>query len=229
MKVGNGKIDYKYWGRPEDMTMTRLAYKIDTTKPGSDLAAETAAVMDAGLIVFRSSNRTYADVLLKHAKEFYQFGDQFRGIFSDSIISTDARNTYQSSDYQDELVWGAAWLYKATRDDLYLQKADQYFSLHSIGYPAWSFSWDEKTAGVQMLHYDLTNKNVYKTAIEMSLNAWLPDGSVNYTPKGLAWCSQWASYRYAANTAFSALLAADKGLRSSVYRQFGEKQIHYIC
>ena len=33
-QVGQGDADHAYWGRPEDMTMARPAYKIDTSKPG---------------------------------------------------------------------------------------------------------------------------------------------------------------------------------------------------
>jgi hypothetical protein len=34
-QVGQGDVDHAYWGRPEDMTMSRPAYKIDTSKPGN--------------------------------------------------------------------------------------------------------------------------------------------------------------------------------------------------
>jgi hypothetical protein len=33
-QVGQGETDHAYWGRPEDMTMARPAYKIDTANPG---------------------------------------------------------------------------------------------------------------------------------------------------------------------------------------------------
>ena len=33
-QVGQGDVDHAYWGRPEDMTMPRPAYKIDTSRPG---------------------------------------------------------------------------------------------------------------------------------------------------------------------------------------------------
>jgi hypothetical protein len=33
-QVGQGDADHAYWGRPEDMTMARPAYKIDTSRPG---------------------------------------------------------------------------------------------------------------------------------------------------------------------------------------------------
>jgi len=33
-QVGEGDADHAYWGRPEDMTMPRPSYKIDTSRPG---------------------------------------------------------------------------------------------------------------------------------------------------------------------------------------------------
>lgn len=33
-QVGDFSIDHAYWGRPEDMNMTRPAYKIDQNHPG---------------------------------------------------------------------------------------------------------------------------------------------------------------------------------------------------
>jgi hypothetical protein len=36
-QVGEGGPDHAYWGRPEDMTMSRPAYKIDTSHPGKNL------------------------------------------------------------------------------------------------------------------------------------------------------------------------------------------------
>jgi hypothetical protein len=33
-QVGQGDVDHAFWGRPEDMTMPRPAYKIDTSRPG---------------------------------------------------------------------------------------------------------------------------------------------------------------------------------------------------
>ena len=34
-QVGEGQLDHAYWGRPEDMTMPRPAFKIDTSRPGN--------------------------------------------------------------------------------------------------------------------------------------------------------------------------------------------------
>lgn len=55
-KVGDGHVDHAYWGRPEDMTMARPAFKITPQKPGSDLAAETAAALAAASVAFKARN-----------------------------------------------------------------------------------------------------------------------------------------------------------------------------
>ena len=69
----------------------------------------------------------YASKLLKHAKELYEFADKYRGKYSDSIPN--AKSFYDSySGYKDELVWGAAWLYRATKDPNYLKKAEKYYN-----------------------------------------------------------------------------------------------------
>lgn len=93
---------------------------------------------------------------------------------------------------------------------------------------AWAFSWDDKKAGAQLLLAQLTKKKSYETAVQSSLDSWLPGRSVLYTPKGLAWREKWGANRYAANTAFLALVAADYGLKPSTYRAFAKKQIGYM-
>ncbi len=52
-KVGDGDLDNAYWGRPEDMNMSRPAYKISTSKPGSDVASQVVAALAAGSMAFK--------------------------------------------------------------------------------------------------------------------------------------------------------------------------------
>jgi len=220
-------VDHAYWGRPEDMTMKRPAFKITTSKPGSDLAAETAAALAATSIIFKDTNQDYATKLVKHAEELYEFADLYRGKYSDSI--TNAASFYNSySGYNDELVWGAAWLYKATKKSEYLSKAESYYQQFGMSGKPWTFSWDDKKAGVQLLLAELTGNSNYKRDVQSYVDSWLPGRDVTYTPKGLAWRDQWGPNRYAANTAFLALVAADNGIKPDEYRTFARKQIHYM-
>jgi hypothetical protein len=71
LQVGDGDTDHYCWQRPEDMTTSRQAYKVDREHPGSDVAGETAAAMAAASMVFRSSNPHYAHLLLHHAQQVH--------------------------------------------------------------------------------------------------------------------------------------------------------------
>ena len=70
VEVGDGDTDHYCWQRPEDMTTSRQAYKVDENNLGSDLARETAAAaMAAASIVFRKTNPHYSQLLLNHAQQ----------------------------------------------------------------------------------------------------------------------------------------------------------------
>lgn len=49
------------------MTKKRPLTRVTTSKPGSDVAAETAAAMASASLVFKSSNLKYSRMLLEHA------------------------------------------------------------------------------------------------------------------------------------------------------------------
>jgi len=230
-QVGDGNLDHAFWGAPEDMTMERPAYKIDRQNPGSDLAGEAAASLAAASIVFRGVDEAYADTLLQNAQQLYDFADQYRGVYTDAI--PDAGQFYNSfSGFQDELVWGATWLHKATEaagstDTTYLNKAESLYQ--GIG-PGFTQSWDNKSYGSAILLAQETGKSEYKGDVEGWLNSWLPGGSTpTYTDGGLAWLSQWGSLRYSANTSFLAGVYADTvNDPNGQYSDFAEGQIDYI-
>ncbi|CAL1533203.1 unnamed protein product [Lymnaea stagnalis] len=221
VQVGDGGADHSYWGPPELMTMARPAYKITESKPGTDVAMETAAAFATGSLVFKEKNPAYSATLLQHAKQLWEFGNNHRGIYSDSVQAAAAY--YRSYNISDELAWGSLWLYQATNEAKYLTEAEKYFDPD----PAWGMSWDDKTIVNQVLLYKLTKKEKYKTAVEGSYKFWFPGGSIPYTPKGLAYRLQWGSLRYSSNMAMAALVAADAGINPTEYRRWAMCQIHY--
>ena len=149
-QVGDGEFDHSTWERPEEMPDWRPSFKIDANNPGSDLAAETAASLASAAMLFDGVDDTYATELIEHAEQLYYFADQYRGKYSDSI--TDADKFYKSySGYNDELVWGAIWLYKATGKQDYLDKAISYYDQFGFGLKTQFLSWDHKLAGAQIL------------------------------------------------------------------------------
>ena len=65
--------------------MDRPAWKIDSNNPGTDLACETAAALASASILFQNVDSAYSGELLTHAIQLFEFGDQYRGVYSDSI------------------------------------------------------------------------------------------------------------------------------------------------
>lgn len=232
-QVGRGDVDHAVWGPPETMQMPRPTFRIDASNPGSDLAGEAAAALAAGSILFRESDPDFADTCLSHAKQLFDFADRRRGAYSNSIA--DARAYYNShSGYQDELAWAAAWLAKATGDSAYLAKAEKIFDTELAG-TNWhgTQSWDDKKYGAAILLAQLTGKPVYFSAVNRWLDFWTVGdrgAKVQTTPGGLAWLDQWGSLRYAANTAFLALIYAktDGASHAARYREFATRQIRYM-
>lgn len=232
-QVGRGDLDHAFWGPPESMTMERPAFRIDADHPGSELAGEAAAALAAASILFQSQDPEYAALCLRHARELFAFADQHRGIYTESI--TDARAYYHSfTGYHDELAWAGAWLYRATNDKTYLEKAEKtYADELSNGQWNWTHSWDDKKYGTAVLLASLTEKKHYRQDVTRWLGFWTVgyDGQrVQTTKGGLAWLDQWGSLRYAANTAFLALVASRiPGMPDATRdRTFAKRQIDYI-
>jgi hypothetical protein len=236
-QVGNGNADHQWWGPAEVMPMARPAYKIDAGCPGSDLAGESAAALAAASMVF-ADDASYKNLLLTHAKQLYTFADQRRGKYSDCI--TDAANFYRSwSGYVDELVWGAIWLYRATGDASYLAKAEaEYDNLANEQQTStksyrWTIAWDDKSYGAYVLLAELTGKTKYFDDANRWLDYWTGGYNgqrVRYSPGGQAHLDTWGSLRYAANTAFVALVHSENvtdPTRKARYHDFGVRQIDY--
>ncbi len=239
-QVGNGSADHAWWGPAEVMQMNRPAYYVDANQPGSDLTGETAAALAAASIVFADEDPTYSAELLENAIALYNFADTYRGKYSDAI--TDAASFYNSwSGYQDELVWGAIWLYRATNDAAWLTKAqNEYQNLSneqggSVKSYKWTLAWDDKSYGCYALMAQLTGQQSYFEDTERWLDYWSTGYNgqrVSYSPGGQAHLDTWGSLRYTANTAFvalqySELIANSNPSKSETYRDFGINQINY--
>ncbi len=238
-QVGNGGVDHGWWGSPEVYPRERPSYKIDADNPGSDLAAETAAAMAAMSILIKADDPAYSATLVEHAKQLYDFADTYRDEYSNSI--TDAAGFYRSfSSYNDEIVWGAIWMYKATNDPEYLTKAEEeYDNLQKQGQSTTSkykeaFSWDDKAYGCYLLLAQITGKEKYVQDIERNLDyfAHNVDGeSVPTTPGGLPHIRQWGTVRYASNQSLLALIYGDKvttdPVKQARYTGFAKRMVDY--
>ncbi|WP_232522373.1 glycoside hydrolase family 9 protein [Marinimicrobium alkaliphilum] len=248
-QVGLGHEDHGFWGPAEVVHLkipnSRASMKIDLDCPGPDLAAETAAAMAASSMVFEPTDATYAQTLMSHAVDLYDFAEATTGedgtdnAYSNCI--TDAQSFYNSTHgvYWDEMAWGAVWLWRATGDDHYLDRALYYYDLMGFETQSdtpvytWSLSWNDKAYGVYVLLAGLLGDERFHTDAQRYLDHWSV-GDGQRTAAGLAVVdgSGWGVNRYAANLAFLALHYADTlGEDHSLYNRyhaFGKRQIDYI-
>ncbi|MFZ5988216.1 MAG: glycoside hydrolase family 9 protein [Bacillota bacterium] len=246
-QVGKGSDDHAFWGSPEVMTMPRPAYSISPARPGSELAAETAAAMAASSIVFRPYDSEYANALLYHARMLFDFADKYRGEYDKSI--TDASAFYHSfNGYIDDLGWGAYWLYRASESvqagsgAAYLAKSEAFYAeyIKLLGSTPehreynWTHNWNDKYFGLSVLLAKETGKDIYKEKAQKNLDWWtvgVNGNKIKYSPGGLAHLDKWGALRYASNAAFLAFVYSDwtsDAVLKQRYHSFAVSQMNYI-
>nr|CAB3445607.1 unnamed protein product [Digitaria exilis] len=231
-QVGDGDSDHYCWQRPEDMTTSRRAYKVDAEHPGSEVAAETAAAMAAASIVFLGAGDAhYAHLLLHHAQQLFEFADTYRGRYDESVDVV--KNFYPSSSgYNDELLWAALWLHRATGRRDYLEYA--LTNAEAFGGTGWAvseFSWDIKYAGLQVLASELLveakerrlrlsadelsvveqlrSKAEYYVCSCMNRNPGGAEHNAGRTPAGLLFIRPWNNLQYASGAALLLTVYSD--------------------
>ncbi|OAV43110.1 glycoside hydrolase family 9 protein [Lewinella sp. 4G2] len=177
IQVAQGVEDHRYWERPEVNSYRRDVYRINTNKPGTDLACSIAASMAVLASAFDGVDNNYRDELIQHARDLYAFGDNYRGWYSDHIPAAE-RAFYQSNKgkgYAPSLAIGAISLYRATGEQQYLTKAENAASsITWIG--GWAPGWgnDDFEAIYQLAK--VTGKAQYKNVLKRYCVA-LADGS----------------------------------------------------
>ncbi|KAL5714766.1 cellulase [Ranunculus cassubicifolius] len=149
VQVGDGFEDHKCWQRPEDMDTPRTVFFVTDKSPGSEVSAEIAAALAASSIVFKSSDPTYSQQLLDRAIQVFTFADTHRGSYNTPLGHEVCSFYCDWSGYEDELLWAASWLYKATKEQKYWDYVMQNFHDTTA---VTEFGWDNKHAGVYVLN-----------------------------------------------------------------------------
>ena len=235
-QVGDGHADHALWSAPEEQIIQRPAMAVTPEKPGSDVAAASAAALASASILFRQSgDQSYADTLLDASESLYAFADCYRGKYSDSIEAV--QSFYNSwSGYDDELAYGAAWLARAVEADggdggSYRATALDLYQNEIVGLNnGWTHNWDDASyATAVLLAQDVGDAGILAD-VRSWLDSWVEGtNGVQITDGGLRHISPWGSLRYAANTAMMAGEVADKLIDpEGHYRQLASETIDYI-
>ncbi|MDX1902147.1 MAG: glycoside hydrolase family 9 protein [Gammaproteobacteria bacterium] len=227
-----------------DKSLPRYGFYVDTTHPGTDLAADTVSALTAASLAFQASDPTYANQLLSTAKTIYQkmvnvsskgkYSDNMGRMSGGSWKKADVSAFYNSwSGYNDEIAFASMWLYRATNDPTYIPIAEQFIT---FGNTAATLSWDDKSYGAYLLMAKfLPSTDTNKAKALQSAQGWLDSWSKglnghSFSRDGLAIASAltpWGNARYAATTAFGALVY-DLYFNATTYDAFAKNQIDYI-
>ncbi|TXG70713.1 hypothetical protein EZV62_005648 [Acer yangbiense] len=162
-QVGDPYSDHNCWERPEDMDTNRTPYAVSKQFPGSEVSAEIAAALAASSMAFRPSDPVYSAILLERATMVFEFADKYRGSYNDSLGPWTCPFYCDFSGYEDELLWGAAWLFRATKATYYWNYVVKNIhnleniitkNINGVSYNGGSFAefgWDSKHAGINVL------------------------------------------------------------------------------
>ncbi|KAL8224821.1 hypothetical protein R6Q57_017378 [Mikania cordata] len=211
VQVGDANKDHACWERPEDMDTRRTVLKIDKNNPGSDVAAETAAALASASLVFRKSDPVYSKILLKRAIRVFAFADKYRGSYSDGLKSYVCPFYCSYSGFRDELLWGAAWLHKATRSPAYLNYIQTNDRTLGVDQNENIFSWDNKHAGAKILVskaflvqkvQSLHDYKGHADSFICTLVPRVPSSQTQYTPGGLLFKMHDSNMQYVTSTTF---------------------------
>ncbi|XP_077218871.1 glycosyl hydrolase 9B13 [Tasmannia lanceolata] len=217
VQVGDANKDHACWERPEDMDTPRTVFKIDTTNPGSDVAAETAAALASASLVFRKSDPSYSRLLLKTAIRVFAFADKYRGSYSNALKPFVCPFYCSYSGYQDELLWGAAWLHRATRNPAYLNYIQVNGQTLGADETDNTFGWDNKHVGARILLskafliQNVKSLHDYKGHADNFICSLIPGASFSqaqYTPGGLLFKMSDTNMQYVTSASFLLLTYA---------------------
>ena len=225
-QIASGDEDHSNWNSPEDDTYFRQVYEINPSSPGTDMASSMAAAFASLSMVFSNEDPQYSSELLQHAEDLYDFGDTYRGLYTDQI---DDGAFYDSNDYRDDLIWGALWLYKATNEQNYLNKAEANFE--DIRYNNnWFPNWGDHSYASFLLLSEITGKQIYLDKTE----SWLENEIDNAprTPGGLYFRNSFLSTNSAAALAYAAFyfaeLRGDSYEKYNKFKDFAQSQYDYM-
>ncbi|KAJ3692751.1 hypothetical protein LUZ60_011846 [Juncus effusus] len=226
VQVGDPINDHNCWERPEDMDTARTVYNVSADRPGSEVAGETAAALAAASMVFRQTDTEYSNRLIAGARKAFEFANTYRGAYSDDPGLKGAVCPYYCdyNGYQDELLWGAAWLRRASQDDTFLEFIQNNGKTLGADENVNEFGWDNKHAGLNVLvskefmEGKILALESYKGSADSFICTLIPESTsshIEYTPGGLIYKPGGSNMQHVTTISFLLLTYAKYLLKSS--------------
>ena len=226
--AGSYRVVYFADGKPQGLKQ----YQSESTGV-ANLAGRYAAAMALGYQVFNrfADLEPFARELLQAGKEVYALGQKQEGVQQGNSYGAPYR--YAETTWADDMEWGAAELFRATRDSRYLRDAKRYALL------AGSESWMGKQEAGHYQYYPFMNighfrlYDVADALTKKQLAAFYRDGIDRTVKQGASnpygigvpfiWCSNNLTVALATQVLLYQRMTGDHR-----YREFAAKQIDWL-
>lgn len=244
-QVGEGGIDHSIWNSPEVDTMPRPAFFLTAEKPQTDYVVSAAASLAINYLNFKDTDPEYAAKSLDYAQALWDFANDNPKELSDNADGP--VSFYNSSKWEDDYCWAAAWMYLATGDASVFDDAYEVFDYYAPS--GYCYNWNDMWGGAAVMwavinqeHPELDLVQHIRDAQGMNqfvLKDFWDDDCLGKclrtwqgleSPQGFAFLSQWGSCRY--NTAMQMIcLLYDKyhnNGKPSEWSEWAKKQMDYV-
>ncbi len=221
-QVGDAS-DHDNWRLPEeDCLAHNKAWK---PRPvffgvGANLAGRTAAALAMASWLYRPYDRTFAQRCLKAAQSVYQLG-----LDNPLLLTTNPADFYPEKTWEDDMEWGAAALYRATRQERYLQQACAFATAAGPAYDATSV-YNTHALAHFMLYPEAPRYLQEKLLGYLKTDADLVRRRAD-NPYGLGTDYSWGTAEGAAGAALSCLLYAALS-KEAGYTEIAQRQRDFI-
>ncbi|HEV2836625.1 MAG TPA: glycoside hydrolase family 9 protein [Pyrinomonadaceae bacterium] len=225
---GSYRVVYFADGRPQGLKQ----YQSESTGV-ANLAGRYAAAMALGYQIWKDDPqlRSFALRLLSAGREVYDLGHAREGVQQGNSYGAPYR--YAETTWADDMEWGAAELFRATRDTGYLRDAKRYAAL------AGSESWMGKQEAGHYQYYPFMNlghfrlyelvearmKKQLAAFYREGIEAAVKQGTTNPYQIGVPfiWCSNNLTVALATQAALYERMTGDRR-----YREFTAKQFDWL-
>lgn len=223
-------------GPDTDIPTPRPSYAITTKATGTDVAGMTAAALASTSYLYATlaNDTNYASALSTAAQSVYNLAEtQPFQVYTKSVSA--AAGLYQTNSFASQLVYGALWLYKATGNTTYRDKAANYYDQFKLGSVSVTpMDWSDATGAVHVLGAQL-DPTKYAAGAKKWLDTMTSSSSgspCTFTRGGMLWCNGYSNSNAMVPLQDTALLALlysrHNPSTSEQYVKFASKQIDYM-
>ena len=225
---GSYRVVYFADGKPQG-----LKQYLSESNGVANLAGRYAAAMALGYQIWKDTPalRSFAQELLQAGKEVYELGQAKEGVQQGNSYGAPYR--YAETTWADDMEWGAAELFRATRDPRYLRDAKRYASF------AGSESWMGKAEAGHYQYYPFMNLGHFRlydladSRTKKQLTALYREGIERAMKQGegnpyragvpFIWCSNNLMVALATQILLYERMSGDRR-----YREFATKQMDWL-